>query len=355
MPDAPFPSPRHRMRRRLIAALAMLAASASAPVWARGGAAESVDAVARRYRLAGEVLFARGDRILLDRGYGPIAPAGGAPHKAGERWRLASISKQVTAALIMRDFGGTLDQPMAPRLDFQRQPGFDTLTLRQLLTHHSGLANPDDTPRNASGVPEFYRVADPSFAYCFSARAVAGSAFAYNNCDYLMAGTLLEFGASKRSAPRWPGGMAMAVRNEMGVPGFIAGKPEPKFQLASYGAAGGLMGTARAVFDFDRSLMTGKLLSPTARDALWKPEGNGSYQALGQWVFPGQLKGCATPKRIVQRDGEIQGVQTRNFILPDDDIVVIVFTNRSADDFSLGEVWEGKGFVFDMLSAAACP
>ena len=152
----------------------------------------------------------------------------------------------------------------------------------------------------------------------------------------------------------WPAGMAMATPGQRGVPGFVAGKPEPQFELASWGAAGGLIGTARAVFDFDRSLMTGKLLPAEGLKALWTPEGNGSYQALGQWVFPGTLKGCAAPKRIVQRDGEIYGVQARNFILPDDGIVVIVFTNRSSDDFAFGEVWEGKGFVYDLLSSVAC-
>ena len=48
-------------------------------------------------------------------------------------------------------------------------------------------------------------------------------------------------------------------------------------------------------------------------------------------------------------------MQARNFILPDDDLVVIVFTNRSSDDFEIGEVWQGKGFAYDLLSAAvAC-
>ena len=146
----------------------------------------------------------------------------------------------------------------------------------------------------------------------------------------------------------------MARPGEIGVPGFVGGKPEPHYELASFGAAGGLMGTARAVFAFDRKLMTGTLLSPAARAELWKPEGGRSYQALGQWVFPGQLKGCAAPKRIVQRDGEIGGVQTRNYILPDDDLAVVVFTNRSSDDFAIGEIWQGKGFAYDLLSAVAC-
>jgi CubicO group peptidase (beta-lactamase class C family) len=221
------------------------------------------------------------------------------------------------------------------------------IPVRAYLTHHTGLANPDDTPADKSGVPAFYRPAQPDLAYCSSKPTKPGAPFSYNNCDYLkiarVTGPIL-----------WPAGMAMARRGEKGVPGYVGGKPEPDFTIATWGEAGGLMGTATAVFAFDRALMTGKLLPPAALKALWTPEGNGSYQALGQWVFPGKLRGCAASKRIVQRDGEIYGVQARNFILPDDDLVVIVFTNRSSDDFKFGEVWEGKGFVYDLLSAVAC-
>lgn len=318
--------------------------------------AETVDQVAARFGFAGELLVARGERVLLDRGYGTVVPGGKAKHRAGERWRLASITKQVTAALIVREAAhsreglAALDTSIAPPGDASDalSASLGRLTIRQLLTHHTGLANPDDTPTGAAGVPAFYTRAEPDLDHCVSRPARPGADFAYNNCDYLM------LASPRTSFPPWPAGMAMARRGEVGVPGFVGGRPEPAFELASWGASGGLMGTARAVFDFDRALMTGRLLSPGALAELWKPEGKGSYQALGQWVFPGALKGCAAPKRIVQRDGEIGGVQARNFILPDDDLVVIAFTNRSADDFAMGEVWQRKGFAYDLLSAAAC-
>ena len=308
--------------------------------------AARVEAVAKEAKLAGEVLVAKGGKVLLDMGFGAIAPATVGPiHQAGERWRLASITKQVTAALIVKDRATALDRPLD-------SVSLGSLTLRQMLTHHSGLANPDDTPAAADGVPGFYAKPGPDLQYCLSRKPVPASSFSYNNCDYIVAASAFPglFGG-KRS---WPSGMTMAKAGELGVPGFVGGKPEPHYELASFGAAGGLMGTAKAVFAFDRSLMTGKLLTPAQRAELWKPEGGRSYQALGQWVFPGQLKGCAAPKRIVQRDGEIGGVQARNFILPDDDLVVIVFTNRSPDDFPIGEIWQGKGFAYDLLSAAAC-
>ncbi len=320
----------------MILALALAAASVSA----------RVDAVAAQAKLAGVVLVGKGDRVLVERGYGTVDPAGGKRNDPRARWRLASITKQVAAAMVVRRHPGDLDRPLGTQ-GFAPLGG---LTLRQLLTHHTGLANPDDTPLR-DGVPSFYRAPAPDRSYCLTTPPKPGAPFAYNNCDYLMA----VVGMYGSGALAWPAEMAMARTGEMGVPGFVAGKAEPRYELASFGAAGGLIGTARAVFRFDRSLMTGKLMTPAARAELWKPEGGRSYQALGQWVFPGQLKGCAAPKRIVQRDGEIGGVQTRNYILPDDDIAVVVFTNRSSDDFAFGEIWQKSGFAYDLLSTVACP
>jgi len=320
------------------------------------GEGDAIDAVARRYALAGELLVAKGDRIVLHRAYGTIAPTGGARHKVGERWRLASVTKQVTATAIMRMVARgdlALDTP----LPVSAGSPLSGLTPRMLLTHHSGLANPDATPKDAFGVPGFYTARTIDQGYCTSKPARPGAAFDYNNCDFLLLGDLLDAGegeAGERDNALWPGEFATADTQRRSVPGFVGGKPEPAFNLATYATAGGLLGTARALYDFDRALMTGKLLPASAREELWEPEGNGSYQALGQWVFPGRLAGCTAPKRIVQRDGEIAGVQVRNFILPDNDIVAIVFTNRSSDDFAIGEVWQGKGFSHDLLSAAAC-
>lgn len=329
----------------MIHALALAAASVSA----------KVNAVAAQARLAGVVLVAKGDRVLVEKGYGTVDPAGGRRHSAKARWRLASITKQVTATLLVRDYADALDAPVGPKLDFMLPIGFEGVTLRQLLTHHSGLANPDDTPPDATGVPGFYQRPSPDLPYCFRAKTSPGGEFSYNNCDYLVANAVTRFVNGRAVDRTWPSGMTVARPGESGVPGFVGGKPEPRYELASFGAAGGLIGTARSVFAFDRALMTGKLLSPSARSELWKPEGGRSYQALGQWVFPGTLKGCAAPKRIVQRDGEIGGVQTRNYILPDDDLSIVVFTNRSSDDFAFGEIWQGAGFSHDLISAVACP
>lgn len=50
--------------------------------------------------------------------------------------------------------------------------------------------------------------------------------------------------------------------------------------------------------------------------------------------------------------GEIGGVQVRNIIAPTLSRAVVVFTNRA--DWEFGEIWQGKGFSYDLLSAALC-
>jgi CubicO group peptidase (beta-lactamase class C family) len=136
------------------------------------------------------------------------------------------------------------------------------------------------------------------------------------------------------------------------VAGIVEGKPEPSYDMTAFGASAGLYGTASDLERFDRGLMTGKLLPDAQRAQMWDGQPQLGFIALGQWVFTVPVKGCAAPVKIVERRGGIGGVEVRNFILPDKDVVVIAFIDRSGFDF--GEVWQGKGFSYDLLAAAAC-
>lgn len=335
--------------RPALAALAapLLAIGAPAPA----GQARSVDpaatAVARiaeQADFAGVLLASRGDRVLIESGFGPVAPGGVDRHRPTARWRLASITKQVFVAQLLSrraNDPGFLDRPITG------QPGWQGMTPRLLLTHRSGLPNPDDTPPGAGGVPGFYLKPTPDLAYCRSRPAVAAERFRYNNCDYLIADQMWP-------GSGWPRGLALVRPGDVLVRGYVGGKPEPTYLLTSYGAAAGLTGTARDLWAFDRALMTGRLMPDAIRAEMWRGDPALGYQAVGQWVFPATLKGCAGPVTVVQRDGSIGGVQTRNYIVPDKDVVVIAFTNRSEDDFAFGNLWEGRGFAHDLLSAVAC-
>ncbi|KQT34655.1 hypothetical protein ASG29_00315 [Sphingomonas sp. Leaf412] len=288
---------------------------------------------------------------------------------AVRRWRWASVTKQVVATLVMQQVAAgriALDAPLTRYLPGWRSPNAGAITVRYLLRHQSGLPDPDDTAA-VDGVPGYYTAGyrgsrDPLTGYCAGpVKGPAGARWAYNNCDYIVAGALLRavtgrdwqaLVAERIVAPHGLTATGAYPARVATVPGTIDGKPEPQIAIEAFDAAGGLYGTAADLWRFDRALMTGALLPEATRAEMWDGQPALGSIALGQWSFTAPLKGCTAPVRVVERRGEIGGVGVRNFILPERDRVLIVFTDRGGQDF--GEVWQGKGLSHDLLSAAAC-
>lgn len=329
---------------------------------------------------AGRVLVARGDHVIMraefgePRGVPDTQPNAQGMYGANMIWPWASVTKQVTATLVMQEVARgrlALDAPAARYL-----PGLGgrlpSPTLRELLQHRSGLRNPDDSAPDTlsftwKGKPGFYSIGPTGVRWCLAARGAPGGAWRYNNCDYIVLGAVLEHVTGKklnalfRDRIATPLGMTSSgfardpsAPRDIFSPGFYAGPTtQETLILARFGAAGALMGTEGNLLAFDRGLLTGKLLPATARATMWAGDPKLGYMALGQWVFEAPLKGCAKPVRIVERRGEIGHFEVRNILLPDRDMAVIAFTNRANFDF--GEIWQGKGLSYDLLSAVACP
>ncbi|QJR35202.1 serine hydrolase domain-containing protein [Gemmatimonas groenlandica] len=322
-----------------------------------------VDSLAR-VGFSGSVLLADQRQVLLYRTMGMADRATRRAITPSDRWRYASVSKQITAALVLREVDAkriVLDVPVSTYL-----PGFTDgaraeITVRHLLQHTSGLPNLNDGPSDADGTPRAYRerganVGDAAYARLCSGAPVAapGSRFEYNNCDYLVLGALLRARTGKTTSQllarqlgsAWTPGARETVR------GYLTDSTsEAPFELATFGSAGALTGTLEGLLAFDR-LLLGTMLSPAAKGELWRGEPKLGYAALGAWAFEAGLAGCATPVRLIERRGEIGGIQVRNVLLPERGLVLMMFTNRL--DVVFGEVWQGPGLMYDALQAAAC-
>lgn len=326
-----------------------------------------IDTLAEARNFSGVILISQGDAIVYARALGEVRPGSGIPHRLDQRWRWASITKQLIATITMQQvMAGAieLDAPISRYWADFPNPARDTITIRQLLQHLSGLPDPEDTPLLPSGLPAFYGdgwAGDASAeGYCAGPlRSEAAGEYHYTNCDYIVLGAVLERATGQSLdalvADLVPGTQALFPQGGPTVAGFHHGAAEPPIRFAAYGAAGGLNGTIFDLWRFDRALMRGDLLDPVMREEMWTGNPAIGYAALGQWVFPAPLAGCETPQRLVERLGAIGGVQGRNYILPELDMAVIAFTNRSETEFPLGNLWDDRGFVFDLLSAAACP
>jgi len=358
------------MIRRLAAlALLILAGPAPAADLARAEAALAASG------FRGVAIIGEGDGIAFEKAVGELRP--GEAFTLDAPWRLASVTKQLTALIVMQEAqAGTIDidQPVATYWPDWPSPNRDKITMRMLLRHASGLADPSTTRENAAGVPEFYTrsgaAAGPAASaasFCAVApRATPPAEFHYNNCDFLVLGAILERVTGKSFATLVRERISEPLRlGSLGVfpydaapaatvPGFArGGNPEPAYNFGTYGAAGAAYIAPAELWAFDRALMENRLLDRYQTGEMWAGVPELGYAALGAWAFSVPIKGCPDPVPIVERRGAIGGVQIRNFLIPARRIAVILFTNRAEFDF--GEVWAGSGLSHDMLAAAACP
>lgn len=335
----------------------------------------AVDALARS-GFRGTVVSGTTEKMSFARSVGMADLARGTALSASSLWPWASVTKQVTALLVMQEVQrGTiaLDQPIARYLPSFPGPSGNTVTVRQLLRHTSGLPNPNDTAANPGDMPPFYQETGKSishqaraFSYCAGAPKAAAGTFDYNNCDYLVLGAILEkvSGQSYRALVKQrltvPLRLAtvdvlidQAPATAEQVVGYDKGNATvPTANIATLGAAGAMVGTAADLFVLDQAILQGRLLDKAATEEMTRGDPKAGYAALGVWSFPARLAGCAGNVRLVERRGDFNGIQVRNLLAPDLQRALIVFTNDGA--FEFGELWQGRGASFDLASAAFC-
>jgi CubicO group peptidase (beta-lactamase class C family) len=355
--------------------LAALAAFAAAPA----GAA-SLDEIVRAAHAAGQfdgvVLVDRGGRTVYRRATGAADRITQQMHTGGEIWRWGGISQQVAAVLVMQEVERgrlRLDGTLADYLPGFGGASLQRITLRQLLLHTSGLANPDDSEADVAGVPSFYRAEGAAAAdkaalrFCAGTpKSAPGARYEDNTCDYLVLAAVLErlTGASyaklvaqriAKPAKLRSLGLQSPLRTALPtrVVGYTSeGLREPAFNLGRYGASGALYGTPDDLLRFDRALLESTYVSPATTAAMWHGEPRYGNVAFGALAYAARLERCPAPVEIVERRGELGGVRAVNVLAPGRDLALVAFSNTAATDY--GHVLQGSGLLHDLLDAALC-
>ena len=259
----------------------------------------------------------------------------------------------ITAILIFQqvDEGRiALDTPVVAYLPDAPIPNADRITIRHLLAHRSGLAGQADTPDGPPG---------DLLQYCQATAADPGSTFLYNNCDTIVLGKVLEMVVGEPYLTQvnrrigTPLGFAVTLPEEPRIEATMEdGSAEQPVWPSAYGPAGGLYGTAADLLKVDVALIEGRLISANSLAAMLSGDPASGYAALSVWSYAPDLKSCIGKTRLVERYGEIGGVQVRNFLLPDLGIALTVYSNDHRTNF--GDVWRGEGLSIDLILAAAC-
>jgi len=326
------------------------------------GPGSAIDAAMEDYEtFQGHIAVAEGEAVLAERLYGEAAA--GRPMTAEEIWRWSSVTKQILAVLILQHVeAGTLslDDTVAERLPAFETAYSQTITLRDLLRHTSGLPG-----INLSRVPIHADLSSTQrLAMCGGEGGEPGGRFVYNNCDSVLAGAILEAATGER----WEATLQRRVFEPAGMTqsGVFDGQSNPETVLGFaesgatrergrpnlFGAGGAVYGPVSDLVRFNAALMDGRLLRADSLEILWDGDASRGFVALGAWSYAARLDGCEEPVRLVERHGETGQHAARNFLAPELGRSLVVMSNFSGTDF--GQIWMGDGLSFDLASAAFC-
>jgi D-alanyl-D-alanine carboxypeptidase len=155
----------------------------------------SIGAGSQNRALSGYVLVAQHDQVLYGHGFGFADRAAQRAPTADTSFRTGSVTKQFTAAAILRleqDGELTVEDPVGKHLPDYAGPGKD-VTIHQLLTHTTGIPNYTaiEAVMARRGEPFTVRELLATFADQ-PLEFPPGTKFKYSNSNYAILGAIIE-------------------------------------------------------------------------------------------------------------------------------------------------------------------
>ncbi len=301
------------------------------------------------------VAVARDDRILVEQGLGKADLEFDAPANAQTIFRIGSVTKQFTAASIMKlvERGKiTLDDDLHKHL-----PSFDTggrvVTIRQLLNHNSGIPSvtsqpgfiTDIAPREVTDEQMLATIKGVPFDF------EPGKGWNYSNTGYLLLGMIIKvvdgrpyerfmqeefFGPLNLSRTRHGSDREIIRNRAQGYSGGAAGAPRMNDMALSMnvpGAAGSLSSTAGDLVRWQIALVNGRAVSA---DSYRQMTGSTVATTRGntRYGFGLQVEDVDGVRRITH-SGSIHGFNSVLLHLPDVNLHVSVISNSETLPSSL--------------------
>ncbi len=306
------------------------------------------DSYGENLGFSGSILIAQGERILFNKSYGNADVEKGIVNTSTTKFRLASISKQLTAAalLVLEQKGKlSLDRPVIEYTSRLNPDLAKKITLHQILSHSSGLGR-DIESLTEKNLGQSFISLDEVMALINRSELFfkPGTQWSYSNLGYAVAAAIIEdvtglsFGkamdellfrplkmlntgheTSKRKTTHMAKGY-VALPDEV----INAGYEDKSYVIG----AGSIYSTAEDLFLWARAVMDGDFFNKKNRERLLKRQaGRYSYGwFVATYVWPPVNK--KTQATNIHHDGGSPGFSTKISILSKHDIVVIILSNR---------------------------
>lgn len=354
-----MPGPSRRVSWTALAAvLALCALTGTTPATAQSNV-ERIDALVSRYHelrlFNGAVLVAEEGRVIFKRGFGNAVMEFDVPVTPDTRFRIGSVTKQFTAAIVLQlveEGRIDLQAPITRYLpDYPAAQG-DRVTIHQLLTHSSGIPSYTDLPGFMEDrVRERFEPADsllPVF-WQMDLQFEPGARWSYNNSGYHLLGVIIErvtgepYDRVLRSRILDPMGLddtgydhntEVVERRAMGyerVPGGY--RHAPYLDSSIPFSAGMLYSTVEDLRKWDQALYgQGPFRKPETKALYFAPHiamagPDGPHYAYG-WILRDVLVGSDTV-HVIEHGGGIFGFTTEFWRMPDERRTIIVLDNTT--------------------------
>jgi CubicO group peptidase (beta-lactamase class C family) len=293
-------------------------------------------------KFMGSVLVARGETVLLDKGYGFANLEWDIPNSPTTKFRLGSLTKQFTAAsiLLLQERGKLkVDDPVKKYMP-DAPPAWDKVTIYNLLTHTSGIPSFTGFPDYAS--TEAISTTPEKLVARFRDKPLEfqpGEKWSYSNSGYVLLGFLIEkisgesyekfvqeniFGPLGMKDSGYDSNSAIIPRRAAGYePGDGGPKNAGFVHMSIPFSAGALYSTTEDLLRWEQGLFGGKLLSAASLAKMTTPFKEDYACGVAVHTVSGH--------KVIDHGGGIEGFVTFLAYYPEDKLTVVALSNLTGD------------------------
>lgn len=289
------------------------------------------------FHFHGVIVVARGGKVAYSRSFGVANPDTGDPNTASTRFRLGLLTEPVTATAILQlaeDGVLDVDDPLSRYVP--QFPRASQITIRDLLTHRSGIPNYTDDPSFHVWKSQPHTTEQMLDRFSpWPLEFEPGTDVLPSNSNYILLGAVIERVTEQAYADFvqarifTPAGMTDSRFGDDFTDGRQAiGNvwnddeqldPPGPLDMSTFGAAGGIVSTPTDMVRFDRALRNGTLLSDASRRMM--NEADDSGYGLG-WVVT-----RAYGDKLLSFPGAIDGYSGAMLHFVDHETTVLVLAN----------------------------
>jgi len=292
----------------------------------------------------GSVLVAENGSIIFEKGYGYADRDLKTANTPETKFRIASLTKQFTAMLIMQlvEQGKIkLDAKLSDYLTYYRKDLGDKITIHNLLTHTSGVPNYTNNEFMDKHVGTAITPKDLILTYGSGELDFEPSTkYNYSNTAYVMLGAIIEEVTGKKyetvlqeniltplqmTNSGYEHNEIKMTNQAIGYDNAPGGVVIAKFiDMSIPFSAGAMYSTVEDLYKWDRALYTDKLITAASKEKIFTPFLN-NY-GYGWNII--HAKVSETDEKIIHtHSGGINGFSTNIMRVESDNLVIVVLSN----------------------------